>query len=255
MKKNLKRKAKDLPELLPVSKKERHSIYIKSICVVLVLDYFFYRSVVALVPLSYIGYKYFLMEEKNLKSKKREEAKEQFKEMLILVSNGQRAGYSAENAFLKSYPELKELYGEDSAICKMLRMIRTAKENKKSLSEVWYAIGERTKIHEITEFSKVYDISRQKSGNVAGVMEKTAEIIVEKIVTEKEISVLISAKRLEQRIMNVMPFFIMIYIAVTSPGYFTDLYHAPEGVLIMSICMMVYLGAYSASMKIVDIKI
>lgn len=255
MKKNSKRKKQDLSELLAVSKKERHLLYIKSICVVLVLDYFFYQSFAALVPLSYIGYKFFLMEEKHLKDKKREEAKEQFKEMLILVSNSQRAGYSAENAFLTSYPEMKELYGENSEICKMLRMIRTAKENKKSLAEVWYVIGERTKIQEITEFSKVYDISRQKSGNVAGVMEKTAEIIVDKIVTEKEITIMLSAKRLEQRIMNVMPFFIMFYITITSPGYFADLYHGPEGVLIMSICMVVYLAAYSASMKIVDIKI
>lgn len=255
MKKNSKGQMSQLSELLPVSKKEKRFLHIKSIFVVLILDYFFYQSVIAILPLSYVGYKYFRIEEKLLKEKKKEEAKEQFKEMLLLVSNGQRAGYSVENAFLASYPEMKELYGEGSAICKMLKMIQTAKENKKSLAEVWYAIGEATKISEITEFSKVYGISHQKSGNVARVMEKTAEIIVDKIVTEKEVTVLLSAKRLEQRIMNVMPFFIMLYIMVTSPGYFDGLYHTPVGALLMSICMAVYLLAYNATLKIVDINV
>ena len=58
------------------------------------------------------------MEKKELLHQKKEEAREQFKDMLLLVVAGQKAGYSVENAFLKSYEDMNSLYGKDSSICK-----------------------------------------------------------------------------------------------------------------------------------------
>ncbi|MBQ8596623.1 MAG: hypothetical protein IJ409_02420 [Lachnospiraceae bacterium] len=255
MKRALGYRSSDTPKLLRITQKEKRFLYIKTILVVLILDYFFFQSLLALLPLSYIGLKYFQLEKRLLVEKKREQVREQFKELLLLVSKGQKAGYSADNAFLSAYPEMQELYGAESSICEMLQMIRTAKENRKPLPEVWHRIGEITEIREITEFAGVYGISHEKSGNVAGVMEKTAEIIASKIETEKEIAVLFSAKRLEQRIMNVMPFFIMFYMAVTSPGYFDGLYHTSVGLVIMSVCLGIYLAAYRVSWKIADIRL
>ena len=238
-----------------IESKRKRILYLKTLLVVLMLDYFFYRSLIAIFPLSYIGYKYFRLEELLLKEKKKEELKEQFKEMLLLVSKAQQAGYSVDNAFLACLPEMQELYGKESGICKILHMIRFAKENRKPLPEMWHKIGNITQIAEIREFAGVYGISQEKSGNMSGAMERTAEILADKMETEKEIAVLLSAKRLEQRIMNLMPFFIMFYMMVTSPGYFNGLYHTVGGVLIMSVCLGIYLAAYRASLKIVDIRL
>lgn len=255
MKRSLEYQDAESVGLLPVSHKEKSFLVIKSILVTLALDYFFYQSFWALLPLSYIGYRYFKSEQIFLQKKKKEEAGEQFKEMLLLVSKSQKAGYSVDNAFISCVPEMQELYGKESSICKMLRMICSAWENRQSLSEVWERIGDMTEISEIREFAGIYEIAQKKSGNVAGVMEKTAEIIAGKIETEKEIAVLLSAKRLEQRIMNVMPFLIMLYMMVTSPGYFDSLYHTPAGIFVMSVCLGIYLAAYVASLRIVDIKL
>ena len=72
---------------------------------------------------------------------------------------------------------------------------------------------------------------------------------------EKEIDVLISSKRLEAGIMNVVPFFIIFYISITSNGFFDPLYHNVVGVILMTICMVVYFAAYLLSQKIVNITI
>ena len=242
-------------ELMPVSSKEKYFRVIKSIFVVLALDYFFYQSLWTLLPLSYIGFRYWKSERAYLFEKKKEEAREQFKEMLLLVSKGQKAGYSADNAFLSCMPEMRELYGKESSICKMLQIVCSARENRQSLPAAWKKIGDVTEITEIREFAGIYEIAQKKSGNVSGAMEKTAEIIAGKIETEKEIVVLLSAKRLEQRIMNLMPFAIMLYMMVTSPGYFDGLYHTPLGVIVMSVCLGIYLAAYAVSLKMVDIRL
>lgn len=206
-------------------------------------------------PLGLVGVMYYRAEIKELILKKKDMAKEQFKELLMLVSTGQKAGYSAENAFLSSYPDMKLLYGEDSSICKMLRILKTGRENNVDFSTLWRQMGDWTDIPEIQEFAAVYEISGKYSGNMAGVMEKTAGIIVKKMETEKEIEVLLSARKLEQKIMNAMPFLIMLYVNLTSPGYFDKLYHSLAGTAVMTLCLGVYLGAYILSRKIAFVKL
>ena len=87
------------------------------------------------------------------------------------------------------------------------------------------------------------------------VMERCVCVIEEKLVTEREIQVLISAREMEQKIMNVVPFGILLYISVTSKGFFDVLYHNLAGVCIMTVCLAVYVGAVILSSKIVNIEV
>ena len=238
--KKLKEPDYDKSVFLPITFKEKRTLAIKGILVVFVLDYFFYRSLPAAVPLSVIGYFYYQMEKKALLKRKKEMAREQFKELMLLASTGQKAGYSPENAFISSYQDMKALYGKESNI---------------AFSRLWKQIGNQLGIAEISEFASIYEISNQCSGNMASVMEKTASVIVHKIETEKEITVMLSARELEQKIMNAMPFLIMLYINLTSPGYFNGLYHNLRGALLMTICLLVYLAAYVWSVRIASIKV
>ena len=114
-------------ELLPVTRAERRLLIVKSIGIVILLDYFFYQSLWALVPLSAVGYLYYRMEEGALWQKKKEQAREQFKELLLLVSAGQKAGFSAENAFLSGYGDMKALYGRDSSVCRIIQMLKSGR--------------------------------------------------------------------------------------------------------------------------------
>lgn len=255
MKNILKKQVCEEEELLPYKPGEKRILIGKSIGIVLILNYFFYQSLWALFPLSCIGMMYYKMEKRYLYQKKKEQMREQFKELMLLVSTGQKAGYSAENAFIASYDDMKALYGRDSSICRMIRIFRSGRKNNIPFTSLWKQAGQKLNIVEISEFAGVYEISQKSSGNMAEVMEKTAGIIVHKLETEKEIRVILSARRMEQKIMNVMPFLIMLYVGITSPGYFSGLYHSVTGILVMSICLMIYLGAYILSVRIVSIEI
>ena len=173
----------------------------------------------------------------------------------MLAATGQKAGYSAENAFLSSYQDMRALFGRDSTVCRIINLLKSGRENNIAFSKLWQKIGSELQITEIIEFAQVYEISQKSSGNLASVMEKTADIIIHKIETEKEIAVLLSARRLEQKIMNAVPFFIIFYISLTSKGFFDVLYHNPAGILIMTICLAVYLAAFIISRKIVEIEV
>lgn len=86
------------------------------------------------------------------------------------------------------------------------------------------------------------------------IMERTAETIGEKAETQKEIETLLSARKLEQKIMNVMPFLLMLYVNFTSPEYFAGLYSSMEGAFIMTFCLLIYLGACLIGIRITNIK-
>ena len=52
--------------------------------------------------------------------------------------------------------------------------------------------------------------------------------------------------------MNLMPMGILLYLKVTSPGYFDVLYGNVAGVCVMSVCLAVYLAAYALSERMME---
>lgn len=55
--------------------------------------------------------------------------------------------------------------------------------------------------------------------------------------------------------MNGVPFGILLYISIASRGFFDVLYKNAAGIIVMTICLGVYLGAIFLSGKIVDIEV
>lgn len=240
---------------ISISSKERIFLVVKSVLVIMVLDYCFYRSFWMLFPLLVVGAVFYQKEYRELLRRKKEQIRQQFKEMLVLTVTGQKAGYSVENAFLRSYEDLAVLYGIHSSICRMLRELKSGLENHLSVSELWSHMGESCGVEEIIEFSEVFSIAKKSGGNMTVIMERTAATIESRAETQKEIDTILSAKKLEQRIMNVMPVMLMFYINITSPGYFSSLYHTFQGIVVMTFCLCVYLAAYLIGAKLSVIKV
>lgn len=257
---NLKRQdlRKRLPDKNPflfLTFKDKAGLLLKSMLVVAVINYCFYRNGWMFLPLLVVGAGFCKQEYREILRRKKGQIRQQFKDMLVLTVTGQKAGYSVENAFLNSYEDLVSLYGSGSSICKMLTELKTGLENNLSVSELWRDIGESCEIEEILDFSDVFSIAKMSGGNMTNIMERTALTIESRAETQKEIETLLSAKRLEQKIMNVMPFILILYIDLTSPGYFDGLYHSPQGTAIMTFCLCIYLAAYMTGVKLCTIKV
>lgn len=215
----------------------------------------FYRSVWAmffLSPLEILVWK----EIKVAQIQKRKNAlAEQFKDCLQSVSTNMKAGYSAENAFKESRQDLIRLYGNQSFMVQELEHIVQGLQNNRNLENMLLDLGERSGVNEIQEFGEVFAIAKRSGGNMTEILLRTYSLIMEKMEIDCEIRILISEKRLEQRIMNLVPFLIIIYISITSPGFFDVLYHNAVGIVVMTVCLAVYLISYSLSSNIVNISV
>ncbi len=86
-------------------------------------------------------------------------------------------------------------------------------------------------------------------------MKNCADIISEKIEVEREIDVIISSKRYEQKIINMIPLFILLYVDLTSNGFLDPMYQGFFGRGIMTLCLSLYFIAYCLSIKIMQIEV
>ena len=219
------------------------------------IGYFFYRSWIACIGLLPIVLLFLQRKKRELAKKQRQDLSIQFKDLILSVSANQKAGYSIENAFRESYRDMAMLYGEEGIICMELRYILTGLDNNIVLEKLLYGLGMRSGLPDVVQFADVFLIAKRNGGNMTDILAKTAAVIEQKTETDKEIQLMIGAKKMEQKIMNMVPFLIIFYISSTSKGFFDVLYHNLIGVIIMTVCLGFYLTAYWLSGRIVDIEV
>lgn len=224
----------------------------KSVLVVVLLAYFFYRSVWAMLPLSVIGVLFFRMEGKRRIETMREELIGQFKECILSVAASLKAGYAVENAFVESRNDMKLLYGEESAIYVELEHIRRGLVINITLEELLADLAVRSGSDDIVQFAQVFAIAKKSGGRLPDIIQTTAEMIGRRIDARQEIRTLLSGRQMEQNIMKLMPFGILLYIGSSYQGYFDSFYHNLQGVAIMTVCLVVYVAAYVLGDKILQ---
>ncbi|MBP5222458.1 MAG: type II secretion system F family protein [Lachnospiraceae bacterium] len=216
------------------------------------LAWIFYRSFWAVIVLSPIGYLLFCMIRKRKGEALRRALLEQFRECILSVSASLQAGYAVENAFLESREDMRSLYGAQSHIYRELEGIRRGLVIRISLEELLLDFGERSGCNEISQFAQMFSIAKQRGGNLSEMIHTSANLISRKMEAEKEIQTLLAGRKMEQNIMRLMPFGILAYVGSTYSGYLDALYREPSGVLVMSICLVLYLAAYLAGEMIFD---
>lgn len=237
------------------SAREGMAVCLEGVFLVAAVGYFFYQSwfaCIALIPV----FLFFVREKKrDFAKKRRQELSQQFKDLVLALSANVKAGYSIENAMRESYRDMELLYGTGSPICVEVRHMVRGMENNMVLEKLLYDLGTRSHQPDIMQFADVFLIAKRGGGNLTEILEKTAAVIEQKIETDKEIQLMVSAKKMEQKIMNLVPFLIIFYIGTTSKGFFDVLYHNLMGIAVMTVCLGFYGAAYFLSKRIVEIEV
>lgn len=230
-------------------------LIIKALAVVILFAWFFYRSIIAFFVLIPLAFPIYILQKKEKESKYRKEVGLQFSDAMQSVGTNQKAGYSIENSFIEAVHEMELLYGKKSAIYKELSRISKGLKNNIVLEKLLFQFGVRSGNEDIREFANVFSVAKRSGGNMTQIISKSMEIISEKLDVEKEIDVLISAKKMEARIMEIVPFGIIVYVGLSNPGFFDSLYGNLAGIALMSACLVAYMAAFLMTEKIIRIRI
>ena len=220
----------------------------------ILLGQFFYRSWIAVILLLPLLFPFYTNENRKRNKQKTHELGIQFRDAIQSVSTSQKAGYSTENAFVAAQKDMELLHGKNSLICKELGKIAKGLSNNMILEKLLYDLGEQSKNPDIKEFAKIFAASKRSGGKMTETMSGTIELIGNRMDIEREIDVLISAKKTEAKIMELVPFAIVFYVGLSNKNFFDPLYHNPMGVILMTFCMITYIAAYIMAEKIVEIE-
>lgn len=222
---------------------------------VILLGILFYRSFIGIMFLSPVIFFYRRSKIGRLAEDRKWRLNLEFKDGITALAAALEAGYSAENAFEEAYKDLSLMYPEGSLILQEMTCIINQIRMNIAVEKALHDFGERTGIADIISFCEVFYTAKRTGGDLIHVIKTTSNVIHSKIEVKREIFTLIAAKRFEANIMKVTPLFILFYLSVTSPDFLNPLYHNVTGVTIMSLFLIIYLGAYLLINKIVAIEV
>jgi len=233
--------------------REELKCLIEGFFIVSILAYFFYRSYAALIVLT-PGIWFYRKEKMKRSAKQRKfMLEQQFRETLISVQTNLQSGYSVENAFGESYQYVVDIYGKKSDMAEELMWIKKGLNNGDTLEHLLLDLGRRCPESALEDFANIYSIACKSGGGWTEVIVKIVSGINQRMETKQEIETLIHGKKIESKVMCIVPFFILFYMDITSRGYFDVLYHNLVGIIIMTVCLGIYVFAFFVSEKITEL--
>lgn len=219
------------------------------------ISYLFYRSYFAFLIFLPIVFLYVQRKRAVLNQRRREHVLQQFKDGIQALLAALEAGYSLENAFTEACKDLKLLYQPRSEIIEEFQFIIKGIRMNQNVEDLLRDFSYRSGMEDIHSFSEIFTIAKRKGGNLLLIIRSTVQIICEKAEIEQEIQMLMAGKRLEQRIMNGVPFGILFYVNLTSGDFLDCLYGNLFGVLVMTVCLTGYFGAVFLSDRIIHVEV
>ncbi len=187
--------------------------------------------------------------------KRKKELLIQFKEAMQSVSVAVLSGFSIENAWREAEKEIEIMYGKDAYMTVELKQMNAAVHTNQPIEQLLYQFALRSACEDILNFAEVFQFAKRSGGNFGKIIQNTINRISEKMEVEKEIQTVISGKKMEQRVMNVMPIFLLCYLNLTSKEFLAPLYGNLFGACVMTLAFFAYMGALILSQKLMDIKL
>ncbi len=180
----------------------------------------------------------------------------QFRDMLYSVSASIAAGRQMPQALTEAADSLAVMYGPEEPIMQELNhMKRCITENNESDRELLADFAARSCCEDIRNFVQVYIINRNMGGDLEQAIARTVSILTDKMNIQREIHALTAQKKLEGRLIALMPLVMLAILNILSPSYVIPLYSCAPGRLIMTGCLGAGLGGLVLMEKISDVEI
>lgn len=211
-------------------------------------------------PWVFLGYPavlfFYLKEKQKMLAGKRRKALElQFRDAVQEIAAALAAGYSAENALAEARKALELLYSSRLYMVQELAAMQRKMDANQTMEAVMWDFAERSGLEEAIVFAEIFEVGKRCGGDLIEMMKNTARTISETVETERQISTLLAARRYEHKIMTGIPFAMVLYLRLGSPGFLDVLYHNGIGIVVSTACLGLYLGAWYLGKRLLEYEV
>lgn len=237
------------------TKKDMIFSIVEALGIIGIISFFFYRSWIAFVVFLPYILLHIKKKKKTEKERYRNKLQNQFQDGILAVASALNVGYSVENAFYEARKDLSLLYdGKEPIMREFFKIIKGLEANER-IEKLLNDFARRSGLEDVESFAAVFGAAKQWGGDFSVIIRATADRISGKMDVMREIKTIISAKSFESKIMKCIPFLIMLYIEITSPEFFQPMYENLTGIVIMTVCLIMYIFSCYLTKKIMEIEI
>ncbi len=239
---------------MPLKEKVFHAV--KAGLAIYFLAFLFYRSHMVSLLLCPLGLLYPGMKRREIAAKRKGELNVQFKELLYSLSSSLSAGKSLESAFRDALKDLAIIYpNPETCIIREVDLIVKRMEMNIPLEDALMDFARRSQLEDIENFADVVGTCKRLGGNLIEAVRNAAGIINEKIEINQEIDTMLAERKLERKILNVLPLVLILILSLSAEDYVAPVYETAAGRLAMTLSAALLAVAYFLSKKIMDLKV
>ena len=197
----------------------------------------------------------FREKRQTLGEKRRKELKLQFKDAVEGIAAALAAGYSAENAIREARKDLQLVYTGSTDMIHELSAIERKMDANQTVEAAMEDFARRSGLEEAETFAEIFAVGKRSGGDLIGIMEDTAQTITQIVETERQASMALASRRYEQKVMNLVPFAMILYLRMGCTGFLDPLYGNPMGICVMTGTLGLYLLAWHLGKRLLDIEV
>lgn len=201
-------------------------------------SYLFYENLVLLVLLPFLYRKaeglYLAYKDKRWKNQSLGE----FRDFLFSLSTSFSTGRHMMEAMEEGRLYLSEIHGDKSFLKEELDwMVKAVHETDETVLDVMERFAKKMNLDDIYTFVDSFRVCRETGGDMIQAVNQAATLLSDKIYLEQEMRTLIYQKKLEGRMIAVMPFAMIFFLQMMSPGYLEVMYTTFMGRFMMSVAL------------------
>lgn len=220
-----------------------------------IIAFLFYKSVFGLFAGIVIIPFWVRMKKAEDKALARSKVAMEFKEYMMLIVAGLQAGYSLERAVRQAEDELIRLFPEGSRLAIHIHRMNQKLAMNIQLEKAFDEFAKDISLEEAMSLAEIISFAKRSGGDYGRHIKETALKIEDNLSIKQEIETITTEKRLELKVMCVMPLGILAYITITSADFIAPLYGNALGVLVMTACLIGYGACIILGKKIIDINV
>ena len=228
---------------------------IKSIGITIVIALLFYRSWWGVIIFPGVYFFQMRQEQRIQKETRKNKLQEEFLHGIGVLNSALQAGLSMENAWREVEVETKTMYGSDSEWYLAIKEMNQKVVHNTPIEKLFLEYAYQTKIDDMIQFAELLEYGKRSGSNWRKIIENTVNQITERQAARLEIEVMVAEKKMEQQIMNIFPLGLLAFLQISAKDYMSVLYHNWFGVCVMTIFLVLYIGAILLSQKILKVQI
>ncbi|MDR0500670.1 MAG: hypothetical protein LBG97_05430 [Coriobacteriales bacterium] len=178
----------------------------------------------------------------------------QFRDMLEALSTSLGSGKNVSDSFRAILDDMRIQYEEDAFIIAELEAILAGMNININIEDLLIDFGERSGSDDILSFGNVFKVCYRKGGNINDTVRNTHTILCEKMEIAEDIETTVSANKLEQNIMVVIPIVLIALIKMMSPEFAAN-FVSVAGIISSTVAIVLFVIAFYVGKQVLDIKV